>query len=260
MTAWAILRFCKFVSVALLTAAVLGGVFGGTPAARRRASLHLGTLSIIGVLMFGYALTKKVGASIGDPWISRSLFAGLVGYGAACWVGTSDKVRGVPSAVALVGLLGAFGWMSARNLEQAWILGLLLPALIATPAAMFAARRSRPEGSDSNGPESTLRWFSWLARAEGVSLLMLFGVYMPLKHGADIVLDAGQGWFGWAHGVFQLIFIVALIVTARARGWSVARQAVGFVASLVPLGTFWFERRVRADGLHRGVSPPAVLR
>jgi len=246
MTAWAVLRFCKFISVALLTAAVLGGVFGGTPTARRRASLHLGTLSIIGVLMFGYALTKKVGASIGDPWISRSLFAGLVGYGGACWVGAGDKVRAVPAAIALTGLLGAFGWMSARTLEQAWVLGLLLPALLATPAAFLAAAGQASDASDPEGPEATLRWFSWLARAEGVSLLMLFGVYMPLKHGAGIVLDGGQGWFGWAHGVFQLVFLVALIVTARVRNWSVARQLTGFIASLVPLGTFWFERRVRS--------------
>lgn len=246
MTAWAVLRFCKFISVALLTAAVLGGVFGGTPSARRRASQYLGTVSAIGVLMFGYALTKKVGASMGDPWISRSLLAGLIGYGGACWVGASDKVRGIPSAIALAGLLGAFGWMSARNLEHAWVLGLLLPAIIATPAALFAARRSSPDPSDTESSDATLQWFSWLARAEGVSLLMLFGVYMPLKHGAGIVLDGGQGWFGWAHGVFQLIFLVALVVTARARGWSVTRQAVGFIASLVPLGTFWFERRVRS--------------
>lgn len=244
MTAWAVLRFCKFVSVALLTAAVLGGVFGGTPAARRRASLHLGTLSIIGVLMFGYALTKKVGASIGDPWISRALVAGLAGYGAACWAGTGPRVRPVPAAVALAGLLGAFGWMSARNLEQAWILGLLSPAVLATPAAILAARRSAPDDADPETAQVTLRWFSWLARAEGVSLLLLFGVYMPLKHGAGIVLDGGEGWFGWAHGVFQLVFLVALIVTAHVQQWSVLRQAVGFVSSLIPFGTFWFERRV----------------
>lgn len=248
MTAWALLRFCKFVSVALLAAAVLGGVFGGTPAARRRASLHLGTLSIIGVLMFGYALAKKAGASIGDPWISRSLFAGLAGYGAACWTGTAQRVRPVPAAVALAGLLGAFGWMSGRNLEQAWILGLLLPAILATPAAILAARRSASDTSDASDAEAaqaTVRWFSWLARAEGVSLLMLFGVYMPLKHGAGIVLDGGQGWFGWAHGVFQLVFLVALLVTAQVQRWSVLRQALGFVSSLIPLGTFWFERHVR---------------
>jgi len=245
MTAWAVLRFCKFICVALLTVAVVGGLFGGTPAARRRVSLQLGTLSIIGVLMFGYALTKKIGASIGDPWISRSLFSGLVGYGAACWAGTAPRVRPVPAAIALAGLLGAFGWMTARNLEHAWVLGLLLPAAFATPAAILAGRRSTVDGSDAGASDETLGWFSWLARVEGVSLLMLFGVYMPLKHGAGIDLDGGQGWFGWGHGVFQLVFLVSLIVTARIHGWSATRQAVGFVASLIPLGTFWFERRVR---------------
>lgn len=245
MTAWALLRFGKFVCVALLAAGCLGGVFGSDAVARRRWALAVGTPAMIGVLIFGYALTKATGASIGDPWISRSLFSGLVGFGAACWVATSERTQPVSIAICVAGLLGAFGWMSARTLGQAWILGALVPVALAVPVAAWVGRRDigAPDGARE---DATLSWFAWLARAEGVSLLLLFGLYMPLKHAAGVVLDGGQGWFGWAHGVLQLVYLVALVVTAHVHRWSGVRQVLGFVASLLPLGTFWFERRVRA--------------
>jgi len=242
VTAWALFRFLKFVCVALFAVGVLGGVFGRDAVTRRRLSQVVGTLALIGVMISGYALVKKTGVSIADPWVSRGMLAGLVGYGAACWAGVQERVRPVTTAVALGGLLGAFGWMSARTLGQAWILGTALPSVIAIGAAMLW--RSEPS-EDPERNTATMRWFSWLARAEGVSLLLLFGVYMPLKHAAGIVLDGGQGWFGWAHGVLQLVYLAALVVTARVHGWGMLRQVQGFVASLLPLGTFWFERRVR---------------
>lgn len=247
MTGWALLRFVKFVSVALLTAAVLGGVFGRDPAIRRRLSQHVGTVAMIGVLVAGYGLAKKTGASIGAPWISRALLCGLVAYGASCWGGIAPRVGSVTVVVAIAGLASAFGWMSARDLPHAWVLGVATPAVLAIPAALWNRRSDEREGEreDANRPAATLRWFAWLARAEGVSLLLLFGLYVPLKHAAGINLDGGQGWFGWMHGVMQLTFLVALMVTARVHGWSLGRQAVGFIASLVPFGTFWFERRVR---------------
>lgn len=242
MTAWALFRFVKFVSVALLTVGVLGGVLGRAASTRRRLSQGLGTLALVGVMVAGYGLAKKTGVSIGEPWISRGLLAGLVGFAAACWGGIRDEVRPVTVAVALGGLLGAFGWMSARTLGQSWILGAAIPAVVAIAVAL--RWRSTPSDDDARA-DATMRWFAWLARAEGLSLLLLFGLYMPLKHGAGIVLDGGEGWFGWMHGVLQLLYLVALVVTARVHEWGVARQVLGFVASLLPFGTFLFERRVR---------------
>lgn len=243
MTSWALLRFVKFVCVALLAAGVLGGVLGRDAATRRRLSQSLGTVAMIGVLIGGYGLMKKTGASMADPWISRSLLAGLVSFGAACWGGVQSRVGPATVAIAVGGLLGAFGWMSARTLEHAWVLGVAVPAAV---AAVVALKRSgAPATEDPDRESATMAWFTWLARAEGVSLLLLFGVYMPLKHAAGIVLDGGQGWFGWAHGVLQLVYLVALVITARVHDWGVLRQLLGFVASLLPFGTFVFERRVR---------------
>ncbi|MEM6291276.1 MAG: DUF3817 domain-containing protein [Myxococcota bacterium] len=247
MTGWVLWRFVKFVSVALLASGVFGSIFGATPATRRRAGQRIATVGLFGVWLAGYALAKKTGVSIGEPWISRSLLAGLLALAGACMAGASDRVPPWAAALGLGGLLSGFGWMSSRTLEQAWMLGAAVPAVVAAGTVLWIARRNDPVEADPERDDATFQWFTWLARAEGVSLLMLFGVYMPLKYGAGIVLDNGQGWFGWVHGVLQLAYIVSLLVTARVLGWGLLRTTLGFVASLVPLGTFIFERRARSS-------------
>lgn len=94
-------------------------------------------------------------------------------------------------------------------------------------------------------PHATWRWFLTLARIEGVSAACLFGVAMPLKYGAGIA--EATAWAGWIHGVLFLVYLVALWSTARVLGWSWGTRALGFVAAVVPCGTFLFERRVTPD-------------
>ena len=95
-------------------------------------------------------------------------------------------------------------------------------------------------------PSPTLAWFFNVARAEGVSLLLLFGVAMPLKYalGNPILVP----YVGWAHGVLVFLYLIALQSVARVEGWGVLRVALAFVASLLPFGTFVFERRVLHEG------------
>lgn len=87
---------------------------------------------------------------------------------------------------------------------------------------------------------ATLVWFLWIARAEGVSLLALFGVAMPLKYGLGWM--HATAWAGWFHGALFLVYLIALGSVVRVRGWGFLGLALGFIGSLVPLGTFAFER------------------
>jgi integral membrane protein len=84
--------------------------------------------------------------------------------------------------------------------------------------------------------------FVWIARAEGLSLLLLFGVAMPLKYGMG--WSEATWWPGLAHGLLFLAYVAALSVLARAESWPRAQVGVAFVASLLPFGTFLFERRL----------------
>jgi len=88
----------------------------------------------------------------------------------------------------------------------------------------------------------TVRWFLWVARAEGVSLLLLFGIAMPLKYALGIPEFVKP--VGMAHGALFVVYALALWHAGRVEGWSIGRLALGFVASLLPGGTFVFEARL----------------
>ncbi len=86
----------------------------------------------------------------------------------------------------------------------------------------------------------TATWFRWISRAEGLSLLLLFGVAMPLKYAFGE--PAAVQWVGWVHGILFLVYVIALGSAARVGSWPLNRVAMGLIASLVPFGPFLFER------------------
>lgn len=90
-----------------------------------------------------------------------------------------------------------------------------------------------------------------IALIEGVSLLVLLGVAMPLKYFAG--LPMAVTWVGWIHGVLFLVFCGALLQAMLRVKWPLARGVAVFVAALVPFGPFLLDRRmqlyeVEADG------------
>lgn len=87
--------------------------------------------------------------------------------------------------------------------------------------------------------------FRFVSMAEGVSYALLVFFAMPLKYGFD--LPQAVRVIGMAHGLLFIAFVITLLLTTRARGWSLGRPAVLFAASLVPLGAIWIERSMRAE-------------
>lgn len=90
---------------------------------------------------------------------------------------------------------------------------------------------------------ATMTAFQWIARAEGLSLLLLFGVAMPLKYLAHH--PEPVRWVGSAHGGLFLAYIALLVVVGVQQRWAPPRYALGAIASLVPFGTFVFERFIQ---------------
>lgn len=84
--------------------------------------------------------------------------------------------------------------------------------------------------------------FRIIAFLEGLSYLILLGIAMPLKYMADMPLAVK--YVGWAHGVLFVLYMVTLAHAAREHRWSLLKVALAFVASLVPFGTFWLDRRL----------------
>lgn len=89
-------------------------------------------------------------------------------------------------------------------------------------------------------PVSLLRVVSL---AEGVSYLVLLGIAMPLKYGAN--MPEAVRIVGSIHGALFVVFCVALLRAMLGARWPLSRAALVFVASLVPFAAFWMDRRIR---------------
>lgn len=88
-------------------------------------------------------------------------------------------------------------------------------------------------------PLGRLRLLSWV---EGISYLLLFGLTMPLKYGLG--MPQPNYVMGMLHGVLFIGYCGALLDAGLEHRWGFRKYALGFVASLVPFGTFWAERKL----------------
>ena len=92
---------------------------------------------------------------------------------------------------------------------------------------------------------TVLRQLRLVALLEGSSFLVLLFIAMPLKYLAGLPLAVRI--VGSVHGLLFLIFMAALYRAARGRDWPLRRSLMAFVASIVPFGTFVFDRSLRHE-------------
>lgn len=94
--------------------------------------------------------------------------------------------------------------------------------------------------------------FRYVAIAEGVSFLVLLLIAMPLKYFMGI--PEAVKYIGWAHGVLFMLYIPLLLLAAPVLGWGFLMVLRGFLASLIPGGTFLLDRRIVSD-LKKSTGP-----
>lgn len=85
-----------------------------------------------------------------------------------------------------------------------------------------------------------IKFFRVAGYLEGISLLVLLGIAMPLKY--KFGLPMAVKVTGWFHGLFFMAYLGTLAVVSTECSWSRKKTFVGFVAGVVPLGTFFFDR------------------
>jgi integral membrane protein len=88
-----------------------------------------------------------------------------------------------------------------------------------------------------------------MGRIEGTSLLVLLAVAMPLKYLAGLPLAVTV--VGSAHGLLWVIYMAMLGRMWMTRTWSFATVVTAGVASVLPFGPWWFERRVSGSAAGR---------
>ena len=83
--------------------------------------------------------------------------------------------------------------------------------------------------------------FRLVAFLEGLSYLFL-GFTMILKY--KYAMPQPNRVVGMAHGVLFVAYVFLLIQVAMDYKWKVGKIALAFVASLVPFGTFYADKKI----------------
>jgi integral membrane protein len=102
-----------------------------------------------------------------------------------------------------------------------------------------------------------LRQLRLVALLEGTSFLVLLFVAMPLKYLAG---PLAVRVVGSVHGVLFLMFLVVLYRAGSERAWPPRRWLIAFVSSVVPFGTFVFDRSLRCEIEEMTPSPEGLPR
>jgi integral membrane protein len=101
----------------------------------------------------------------------------------------------------------------------------------------------------------TLRQLRLIALLEGTSFLVLLFIAMPLKYLLGLPLAVRI--VGSVHGLFFLMFVAALYRAGSERRWPLRRSVLAFVSSILPFGTFVFDRSLRREIVSaEGALPP----
>ena len=88
-----------------------------------------------------------------------------------------------------------------------------------------------------------LKLFKIIAILEGISYLVLFANMLIVKR-IDIVLYKDLLYpIGMAHGVLFIGYVVLAFAVTKRQNWSLKELAIVQLASLIPFGTFYIEKK-----------------
>lgn len=80
--------------------------------------------------------------------------------------------------------------------------------------------------------------------AEGISLLVLLGIAMPLKYFAHI--PEAVKFTGWIHGILFIAYGWLAYIVREEKGWPFKMLVLAFLAAFFPFGTFLFDKKLRS--------------
>ncbi len=247
MELWLGLRLVKLVALGWLAAGVALAAGHPRRAERSRSALWIVTPAMWVAWLCGYGLLVVGGRTMLEPFVPASLAASAVALVGALGASARPDPGRFARALGPAGLGAAAAVMVARDQPPAALAVAAVVGALLGGGLVFGLPTVSPD--DEPPPIASVRaWFLWIARLEGLSLILLMGVAMPLRRALGVHLDGGTGALGWAHGTLWIVYLVALYTAARALRWSARDVVLAFVASLLPFGTVVFERWRLRDG------------
>ena len=85
--------------------------------------------------------------------------------------------------------------------------------------------------------------FRTISILEGISLVLLLLVAMPLKYYFDN--PALVPPIGMAHGVLFMVYVAASLITAQRYNWSLGFWLLTLLCSCVPFSFLWLEHTLK---------------
>jgi integral membrane protein len=86
-----------------------------------------------------------------------------------------------------------------------------------------------------------LKTYRLVSVFEGVSLLVLFCIAMPLKYifNAPLMVEI----VGMAHGLLFIAYVIFSVIYKFKVNWNFSQIAIVLLASIVPFGTFYIDKK-----------------
>lgn len=85
--------------------------------------------------------------------------------------------------------------------------------------------------------------FKFVAIAEGISYLTLFFNMLFVKHSNPELYKTLLFPIGMAHGMLFISYVVLAFIIWKNQQWSVKEFLIVQIASLLPFGTFYIEKK-----------------
>ncbi len=97
----------------------------------------------------------------------------------------------------------------------------------------------------TSNSKKILHRFRMIGIAEGISFLVLLLIAMPLKYFMQI--PEAVKYTGWVHGILFVAFFYGAFEVMGALKKNFLWLVKAFVAAVIPLGTFIFDRELKKE-------------
>lgn len=105
MSIWLIVRFLHYFGMLMFAMGIAGALLPNAPRTRQLAALWLATPGFVLTWLGGHALTRQLGLSLGEPWITVSMVSSLVALHETLRASEPGRTPSVLHAAAILGLL-----------------------------------------------------------------------------------------------------------------------------------------------------------
>lgn len=85
---------------------------------------------------------------------------------------------------------------------------------------------------------------------EGISFLLILFVTMPLKYFYS--MGEPNKVIGMVHGLLFVLYIYAVMQASFDKKWSFKKSFIAIIASIIPFGTFWADKKYFREEVENG--------